>query len=296
MTVSYDKTAPAESWQRLRDNNGNEVESFGPEPVRNNVPPPPPPPPSPPTPPPPLPVFEHALPLLKAASNLHLGGMVRVINRSSQAGTVDIHAIDDTGRRAGPVALSLEAGASRSFSATDLEEGNAERGLSGGVGEGSGEWRLELRTELDIEALAYARTRGGALASLHDVVPEDEAGHWVVFFNPASNRTHVSRLRLINPGEEAAVVRITGIDSAGEAGEGAVALILAPRASRSLSAQALETGEGEGLAGALGDGAGKWRLRVTADRPIRVMSLLGSPDGALTNVSTAPGGGVPATP
>ena len=118
----------------------------------------------------------------------------------------------------------------------------------------------------------------------------------MVFFNPASNRAHVSRLRLINPGEEAAAVRITGIDAAGEAGEGAVVLTLGAQASRSLSAQALETGEGEGLAGALGDGAGKWRLRVAADRPIRVMSLLANPDGALTNVSTAPGAGVPATP
>ena len=54
---------------------------------------------------------------------------------------------------------------------------------------------------------------------------------------------------------------------------------------------------GEGPAGALGDGAGKWRLRVTAERPIRVMSLLASSDGALTNVSTAPGaGGCPQRP
>ena len=98
----------------------------------------------------------------------------------------------------------------------------------------------------------------------------------MVFFNPASSRGRVSALRLINPGEEAAAVRITGIDSAGEAGASAVALILAPRASRSLSAQALESGQGEGLVGALGDGAGKWRLRVSADRPIRVMSLLAS--------------------
>ena len=136
--------------------------------------------------------------------------------------------------------------------------------------------------------LSYARARGGALASLHDVAPEDEAGHHrVVFFNPASNRSQASRLRLINPGEEATEVRITGIDAAGEAGEGAVVLTLGAQASRSLSAQALETGEGEGIAGALGDGAGKWRLRVTAERPIRVMSLLASPDGALTNVSTA---------
>ena len=42
------------------------------------------------------------------------------------------------------------------------------------------------------------------------------------------------------------------------------------------------------LGGALGDGAGKWRLSVTSDRPIAVMSLLASPTGHLTNLSTAP--------
>ena len=55
------------------------------------------------------------------------------------------------------------------------------------------------------------------MASVHDVAPEDEGGHRVVCFNPASSRGRVSALRLINPGEAAAAVRITGIDSAGEA-------------------------------------------------------------------------------
>ena len=229
----------------------------------------------------------HRVALVPGASHRYRDGVVRVINRSAQAGEVSIVAFDDAGVEHGPLTLRVEANAAVQFSSADLEEGNAERGLSGGVGDGKGDWRLELTSALDLEVLAYVRTPGGPLASVHDVAPEDEAGHRVGFFNPASNRSQVSRLRLINPGEEAAAVRITGIDAAGEAGESAVALTLAPRASRSLSAQALESGQGEGLAGALGDGEGKWRLRVTAERPIRVMSLLAS-GRHLTNVSTAP--------
>ena len=57
-------------------------------------------------------------------------------------------------------------------------------------------------------------------------------------------------------------------------------------ASRTLSAQALESGDG--VDGFLGDGAGKWQLTVEADRPIHAMSLLTSPTGHLTNLSTAP--------
>ena len=228
--------------------------------------------------------------LFESAANPVRDSFVRVINHSGEGGEVRIVAIDDAGVEYGPLTLRIGANAAVHITSADLEAGNAERGLSGGVGEGEGDWRLELTTELDLEVLSYVRTPdGGALASMHDVVPEDEAGHRVVFFNPASNRGRVSWLRLINPGDEAAAVRIEGVDDAGEAGESAVELTLAAGASRALSAQALESGEGEGLAGALGDGAGKWRLRVTADRPIRVMSLLRSVDGSLTNVSTAPG-------
>ena len=50
----------------------------------------------------------------------------------------------------------------------------------------------------------------------------------------------------------------------------------------------LESG-GEGLQGALGDGAGKRRLVVQSAQPIVAMSLLSDPMGYLTNLSTAPG-------
>ena len=46
----------------------------------------------------------------------------------------------------------------------------------------------------------------------------------------------------------------------------------------------------ETLAGALGDGAGKWRLMVTSDQPLSVMSLLASAAGHLTNLSSVPAG------
>ena len=42
-----------------------------------------------------------------------------------------------------------------------------------------------------------------------------------------------------------------------------------------------------GLTGTLGDGAGKWRLLITAGNPVVGMSLLESASGHLTNISTA---------
>ncbi len=237
----------------------------------------------------------HRLPLVVPAGHaMGLRSITRLVNRSDAAGTVRIEAHDDDGILYGPVTLALDANEAVQFSSADLEEGNAGKGLSGGVGDGEGEWRLEITSTLDLQVLGYVLTTDGFLATMHDVVPGGEAGHRVPFFNPGRNQSLASRLRLVNPGAEAAEVSIEGVDAQGDAGESAVVLSLPAGASRTLSAQALESGEAEGLTGALGTGSGKWQLVVTADRPVVVMSLLASATGYLSNLSTAPGATAPA--
>ena len=245
----------------------------------------------------------HTLPLVRPAGFAGQESLVRFVNRSATSGTVRITAIDDTGRRFGPVTLTLGALRDANITSSDLERGNAAKGLPVGVGNGSGSWRLELATALTIEPLAYIRTPDGFLTSMHDEAPESGGSHWVPFFNPASNTSKVSRLRIINPGATAATVTVTGRDDGGEAGSGTVRLTLAAGSSRTLSAQDLERG-GAGLSGRLGDGAGKWRLNVSSTADIQVMSLLSTRTGHLANLSTArtdAGGGtienaVPITP
>ena len=84
-------------------------------------------------------------------------------------------------------------------------------------------------------------------------------------------------------------MRIEGIDARGRTGAAAVTLSLPARAARTLGAAELESGEAEGLSGALGDGAGKWQLVLSADRPLLLMNLLAVPAaGYLGNLSTAP--------
>ena len=154
------------------------------------------------------------------------------------------------------------------------------------MGVGQGDWRLEVTSELDLMVLSYARTADGFLTSLHDLAPVAEGGgHRVVFFNPGGNRRQVSKLRLINDGERAARVSIAGIDDRGSA-SGAVSLGVPAGSAFTFTAAELEAGDGDRLAGGLGNGEGKWRLRVRSDEPIAVMSLLETPTGHLTNVST----------
>ena len=229
------------------------------------------------------------VPLLAASSDPLHQGFVRVVNRSEVAGEVTIEAIDDAGMGYTPVTLSLAGGQAMHFNSDDLEHGNADKGLSGGVGPGEGQWRLELSSDLEFDVLSYMRHRGdGYLTSLHDLAPEVDGAYYVAFLNPGSNTAQVGMLRLTNPEDTAVNVRISGLDDTGESPGSDVALTLEPLASRTLTAAELESGSVGGLSGALGDGAGKWRVRVQADGALRVMSLLQSPTGHLANLSSVP--------
>ena len=232
----------------------------------------------------------HRIVLFPAASRWTEGGyqgFARVINHSEAAGEVRIEAFDDEGDAHGPLTLDIGAGESVHFTSDDLEQGNAGNGLDGAAGEGEGDWRLELTSDLELEVLAYIHTTDGFLTALHDRVPVGAAGHQVALFNPGSNASQVSRLRLVNPGTETAEVRIEGIDDAGASSASAVRLEVPAGAARTVSADELESGGAE-LTGAFGPGTGKWRLVVSSEQALEVMSLLSSPTGHLTNLSTSP--------
>ena len=143
----------------------------------------------------------HMLPAVLGAGG-DIQGFVRIANQSDLAGEVEIYATDDTGHRYGPVTLALGAAEVRHFNSEDLEYGNASKGLYGGVGNGTGMWRLDLKTTLTIEARAYVRTHDGFVTSMHQVAEVIEAEidvngeptaidlHLLPFFNPGSNTGH----------------------------------------------------------------------------------------------------------
>ncbi|MDE0420291.1 MAG: leucine-rich repeat domain-containing protein [Gammaproteobacteria bacterium] len=256
------------------------------------------------------------VPMFPAASHPTRQGFVRVANLGATAGTAEVRGYDDEGTSHGPVTLELPAGRTVHFNSDDWESGNEDKGLEGAAGEGEGAWRLEFESELDLVVSAYVRTSDGFLTSMHDLVDRNacaaeaaESGpvparsprsfafrpcrdeSRVPFFNPASNTRQVSSLRLVNLGDADAAVAILGVDDDG-AQRGPARLSLPGGAAWNLTSQQLESGDADGLAGALGDGTGKWELRVhVADEAagdVMVMSLLESPTGHLTNLSTWP--------
>ena len=228
----------------------------------------------------------HTIPLVPPASNTIQEGFIRIINHSDRAGTVIIRAIDDSGRRFGPVSTSLNAKTTVHLTSRDLEQGNAAKGLPEGFGDGQGNWRLEFDSDLNIEPLAYVRT-AGLMIGMQDVVAEETPMRYrVPIFNPGSNTNRQSRLRLINPNDSDTEITITGLDDQGTSPPGGnVRLTLPAGEARMITSQQLESGH-DTLNGRFGDGAGKWQLFVSAHRSIQVMNLLlNSEDGNLTNLS-----------
>ena len=242
------------------------------------------------------------IPVFAAASHKTREGFARVVNHGDAPATIRMQAFDGDGTRRNPVTLALGAGEAANFNSTDLEGGNEDKGLSGNIGTATTQVRIELRGD-GLEVLSYTRTRDGFVTSLHDAAPllepvaiivnndgtrTFEHRYDVPIFNPGQNAKQASTLRLVNPGEHPAEVTITGIDDQGAAGENAATLTLAAGSSRSIPAPDLESGEGLDDEQGLGIGAGKWRLVVASNRPLLVASLIASPTGHLTNLSTVP--------
>jgi len=237
---------------------------------------------------------ERVLWMVPPAANVQQQGFVRLINRESRSGTVQVWGIDDAGQRSpGTITLALAPNESRQFNSQDMENGSLAKGLTGSLldgrpSAGNGNWRLVLQSDLNLLPMALIRTPEGFLTTIHDTVNSIGLTTQVPMFNPAKNLNQVSILRLINPNAVAAAVAIDGQDDAGQpAPNGTATLVLPAATALDLRATDIETGNTLlGLSGGMGSGTGKWALTVNATLPIKVMSLLRGPGGILTNLST----------
>ena len=167
---------------------------------------------------------EGAILLFLAAGDALNEGRLRITNRSA-AGEIRIHGVDDTGQSFGPVTLRVGARRTVTLTSSDLETGNAAKGLRIGLGAGEGDWRLVLESELNLDVFAYARSQDGVISTAHNVAAEGGRRHHVPFFNPAGDApagetAQQSRLRLVNPSPGDAQVLIQARDDAGNPAPG----------------------------------------------------------------------------
>ena len=211
-------------------------------------------------------------------------GFVRVINRSQRSGEVAVEAYDGTGREFEPATFPIGAGEVVHFNSDDLEQGGR-TSFSAGIGAGEGDWHLDVTSDLNIWVLPYIRTVDGFLTSMGELAPRTGNRLRLATFNPGSNRRQISILRLVNVGPQEAVATVRGFDDRNVSPGRMVELRIPTRAVREIEAAELESGES--LHGSLGDGSGKWRLVVESSEPLAALSLLASPTGHLTNLSTS---------
>ena len=230
------------------------------------------------------------LPLLPPGSDALREGVVRIVNHAQKAGEVSIAVVDDTGARFGPITVSIEAGQTIEFSASDLERGNAQLGIDTGIGVGQGDWRLELDTDLPIEPTAHVQAPSGFLDRLDRVVPGGSFYYRVALPAPDAPLPDGGRLRLVNASDAASRIVLFGLDDTARLAPQWISLTLPPRGSRTMTARALEQG-GNGLVGSFGDGQGDWRVLVFAGTPLDAMVLLDHPSGPLANLSGGLAGG-----
>lgn len=215
-------------------------------------------------------------------------GFLRITNPAAVEAEIEVFGIDDKGSFSGPVSFKVPAGQSRQITSKDLKDGNSAKGLTGTLATPDGEWQLDVYSLEDIVVSGYVRTNDGYVTSIHDTVGENGVSIVVPMFNPASNADQVSELRLVNPQAISLVAEIVGTDDAGQAGQSKIKVSLPAFGAVRLTAAQLESGTGNTAIteGKLGAGSGKWRLNVTAGAEIRVISLLKSPQGYVSNIST----------
>ena len=223
------------------------------------------------------------------ASNQNQQSFLRFTNQSDVGGFVTLSGVDDNGNPAPgtDVTFTLFAKESKQLNSRDIENGNSSKGLSGALGDGSGKWHLTATSDVDLEVMSLIRTPDGFLTNLSGVVPTDTQNHRIYYANPASETGQVTFIRIVNSTASTGTVTISGIDDNGDAAPGGVVQFqLGPLQAKQLLAADLENGNADkGLTGALGKGAGKWQLTVTADMDIAVMNLIRTADGFLTNLS-----------
>ena len=223
------------------------------------------------------------------ASNQNQQGFIRIVNRSPASGLVTLTGIDKNGNTApdGALTFTLAANASTQFNSLDYENGNISKGLSGGLGDGSGKWQFSVNSPLDIEVMGLIRTPDGFVTSVTEATPRTATKNQIYFANPASNQNQQSFLRFLNRSAVSGTVTLSGVDKNGNPAPGEnISFTLDANESLDFNSLDYENGNAnKGLSGALGNGAGKWWLTVTSALDLEVMSLIRTADGFLTNLS-----------
>ena len=107
----------------------------------------------------------HRVVFFNPASNPDLPSWLRLVNAGHHDATVEITGLDDQAESPGsPVTLSLAAGAARTLTSSDLENGADD--LVGALGDGAGKWQLDVESDEPIVVMSLLSSTAGYLTNL----------------------------------------------------------------------------------------------------------------------------------
>ena len=217
----------------------------------------------------------YLVPTFQPGSEPDRRSRLRLINTGEDPAFVRIRGIDDRGNRSREATVSLPAGATREFTAAELESGT---GLNGALGRGSGRWRLALESEVELVVVSLLENPAGYLANLSSAPHPTRSGAWTVPLFPAAADPRGRRglVRVINHAPRGGDVQITAFDDGPRRHP--------PFRVRIEAGHAAHLGPVD-LEAALSAGGGSGgRLVVSSELDIEVLSYLEHPDGFLAPI------------
>lgn len=206
---------------------------------------------------------------------------LRLINTGLQPATVRIRGIDDRGVPSPEATISVPAGATREFTAAELESGTSGTGMNGSLGHGIGKWRLVLESEDPLVVMNLLENPTGYLANLSTVPWAAKSGAWTVPLFPSTSDPWERQglVRIINHSARDGEVRVAAFDGSQERNPPFTTPIEAGQTVH-LDSDDLE----EKLSGGVGSGEGNRHLAVSSDLDIEVLSYIEHADGLLTSM------------
>ncbi|MDP2186768.1 MAG: hypothetical protein Q8J93_15080 [Xanthomonadales bacterium] len=113
------------------------------------------------------------------AGNTTQESFARVTNWGTIGGKVTVQGWDDSNTPAASnISFTLPAGQSFQFNSTDLEDGNAGKGITGAFGNGAGKWRLVVTGEFDGMHVT-SLNRNNTVGTLTNLTDSDNRGEQV---------------------------------------------------------------------------------------------------------------------
>ena len=110
--------------------------------------------------------MRYRVPTFNPGKNTDQQSRLRLINVGDDSASIVVSGLDDRGRAPprGKVRLTLAAGAARTVSAEELEQGA--RGLSGRFGSGTGKWQLSVSADQPLQVMSLLFSRSGNVTNL----------------------------------------------------------------------------------------------------------------------------------